>query len=427
MRLSEDSNKLKRLIASMEVVCEAKGRTRVNGATASERTFRMQIDVMKQFARTLHGKGFMLESCENLGEKHINAVFDAWVHERGLSNKTLQNQKSRVKQFMHWVGKPNLADYVRDVDGRYAEKLPQGFRVKTVADESKSWRGAQVDLDELFRKARELDSRYAAMLMLERAFGLRKKEVLLIKPWKADKGDKLELLSEITKNGRYREVPIREGEYGQMQREILDYAKGKCRRWESMAWPDVTLAQAEQRYYGLNRRLGLTKRDLGMTGHGLRAGHAEDIMLLRGVLPATMGGTKGMASERGRTAARYDASRTLGHNREIITSAYIGTESNKPKANASLGHRFCEPIVGFGEGEVFLWVSEKPEPVDGKPGELWLPSDKAQLAYVTAQIVVEGKEVDRLNVKQLVRRHRGVFADVEDRMQTIGLTLLAGE
>jgi hypothetical protein len=234
-------------------------------------------------------------------------------------------------------------------------------------------------------------------------------------------------VGEITKNGRYREVAIREGEYGQMQRQILDYAKGKCRRWESMAWPDVTLAQAEQRYYWLNRQLGLTKKDLGMTGHGLRAGHAEDIMLLRGVLPSTLGGTKDMASERGRTAARYDASRTLGHNREIITSAYIGTESNKPKPNASLGHRFGEAIVGFGEGEVLLWVSEKPEPVEGRPGESVLSREKAQLAYVTAQVVLDGREVERLNVKQLVRRHRGIFADVEDRMQTIGLTLLAGE
>jgi hypothetical protein len=427
MSVMGDSNKLKRLIATIEAVCEAKGRTRVNGAVASERTFRMQIEVMKQFARTLHDKGYIVESCENLGERHVNAVFDSWVHEKELSNKTLQNQKSRVKQFMHWLGKPNLADYVSRIDERYVDKLPQGFRVKTVAEESKSWRGAEVDIAELFSKARELDSRYAAMLMLERAFGLRKKEVLLIKLWKADKGDKLELVGEITKNGRYREVAIREGEYGQMQRQILDYAKGKCRRWESMAWPDVTLAQAEQRYYWLNRQLGLTKKDLGMTGHGLRAGHAEDIMLLRGVLPSTLGGTKDMASERGRTAARYDASRTLGHNREIITSAYIGTESNKPKPNASLGYRFGEAIVGFGDGEVLLWVSEKPEPVEGRPGESVLPREKAQLAYVTAQVVLDGREVDRLSVKQLVRKHRGIFADVEDRMQTIGLTLLAGE
>ena len=89
------SNKTKRLIASFEAVCEANGRKRVNGATASERTFRMQVEIMKQFARTLHGAGYMVEDTGNLGEKHINAVFDAWV-EKGLSAKTLQNQRRRI-------------------------------------------------------------------------------------------------------------------------------------------------------------------------------------------------------------------------------------------------------------------------------------------------------------------------------------------
>jgi site-specific recombinase XerD len=420
-----DSNKTKRLIASMETVCEANGRTRVNGAIASERTFRMQIEVMKQFARTLHEKGYMVEDCANLSEKHVNAVFDAWVH-KGLSAKTLQNQKSRVKHFFSWMKKPQLAHYVSEIESRYKEQMPKGFRVKTVAEESKSWRGAEVDLAELFRKAMTLDSRYAAMLMMARAFGLRKKEVLMIKVWKADKGDKLELVSNITKNGRSREVPMREGEYGQMQRQILEYAQSQCRRRESLGWQDVNFAQAEQRYYGLNRRLGLTKKDLGITGHGLRAGHAEDIMLLKNVLPATMGGTKEMSSATRRTAARYDASRTLGHNREVIASAYIGSESSKPKLNASLGHRFGKSFSGFGiEGEVVLWVTEKPEPVEGMPGQFSLPGVKAQLAYVTAQIVVDGKEVDRLNVKQLVRKHRGSFGETEERLLSIGLSLLA--
>jgi len=422
-----DGAKTKRLIASMEAICEARGRSRVNGAVASERTFRMQKEVMRQFARTLHDQGFMVEDCMNLGERHINAVFDAWV-EKGLSNKTLQNQKSRLKQFCHWMGKPNLAEYVSLIDDRYSEKLPQGFRVKTVAEESKSWRGGEVELEELIRKARAIDTRYAAMLMMERAFGLRKKEVLLIKPWKADKGDKLELISAITKNGRYREVGIRDGAYGEMQRRVLEYAKDKCRRFQSLGWPELSFKQAEQRYYGLNRQIGLTKQDAGMTGHGLRAGHAEDIMLLRGMLPATLGGTTRMAGEQTRKAARYDASRTLGHNREIIVSAYVGTETSKPKVGASLGYRFGEPITGYGiEGEVQLWVTEKPEAVEGMPGQYKLGREKEQLAYVTAQIVREGVELDRLTIRQLVRRNRGVFGEVEDRMQTIGLTLLAGE
>lgn len=423
-----DSRKTKLLIASIEVVCEANGRKRVNGAVASERTFRLQKEVMRQFARTLHEKGLMIEYANNLGEKHIDAVFDAWVIEKGLSPKTLQNQKSRVKLFFQWLGKPNLADYIGRIEARYADRLPNGFRARTVADRSRSWRGADVDLQELFRRAMAIDTRYAAMLMLQRAFGLRKKEALLIKPHKADKGDKLELVGAITKNGRYREVLIRDGEYGAMQRRILEYAKEKCRRWESMAWPDVTLAQAEQRYYGLNRQIGLTKSDMGLTGHGLRAGHAEDVMLLGGMLPATMGGTKRMASENCRKAARYDASRTLGHNREVITSAYVGSETRKPKAGSSLGYQFGIPITGFGiTGEVLLWVTEKPEPVEGQPGQFELPREKSQVAYVTAQILNDGIEGDRLNVRQLVRAYRGTFAEVEDRMQLIGLTLLAGE
>jgi len=427
MNAMAEGGKTKRLIGTMEAVCEAKGRVRVNGAVASERTFRMQMEVMKQFARTLHELGYMVEDCENLGEKHINAVFDAWVG-RGLSSKTLQNQKSRVKQFFHWMGKKNLGEYVSGIEGRYVEKMPNGFRVKTVAEESKSWRGAGVDMEGLIRKAKGVDARYAAMLMLEMGFGLRKKEALLIKVWKADKGDKLELVSEITKNGRYREVEIREGEYGEMQRRILEYAKRQCRRWEGMAWPDLTLAQAEQRYYALNRQIGLTKADLGMTGHGLRAGHAEDVMLLRGVLPATMGGTKDMNGGITRVAARYDTSRTLGHNREVITSAYIGTEGSKPKAGVSLGYRLGEPISGYGiVGEVQLWVTEQAQEVEGEPGRYELRGEKRQLACVTAQVLEGGEEVDRLNVRQLVRKHRGVFGEVEERMNGIGLTLLAGD
>lgn len=428
MNPTGDGVKTRNLIASIEKVCEAHGRTRINGAVASERTFRLQMDVMKQFARTLHEAGFMLEDCANLGVKHIDAVFDKWVRKRKLGAKTLQNQKSRVKQFCLWLGKKELAVHSAEIEGRYTDVFPRGFRVKTVADSSKSERGAGVDLQDLYRKAMAVDSRYAAMLMMQRVFGLRKKEVLLIKLWKADKGNKLELVSAITKNGRPREVPFLKGAYGESQRRILDYAKSMIRRWESMAWPDVTLRQAEQRYYALNRQIGLTKKDMGLTGHGLRTGHAEDVMLIAGVLPATLGGTKGMAPELARKAVTYDVSRTLGHNREVIAGAYVGAAKNKPSQSASLGYRFGDPITGHGiVGQVLLWVTEKPEPLDGASGRFHLPGEKRELAYVTAQFTEDGHEVDRLNVRQLVRKHRGVFADVEDRMDLIGLTLLVGE
>jgi len=418
----------KRFITTLERICEEYGRTRVNGATASERTFRMQVEVMKQFARTLHGLGLMVEMPHNLGIKHIDAVFDEWVNERQLSVKTLQNQKSRIKQFFKWIDKPQLVEYVGRIEERYADQYPKGWRVQTVAVQSKSWRGSGVDIEALISKALAIDSRYGAMLMLERAFGLRKKEVLLIKPWKADKGTYLDVASEIAKNGRHRTVEIRPGEYGAMQRRLLNFAKSICQKHEFLGWPDLTLKQSETRYYSLAKRVGLTKEHAGMTGHGIRAGHAEDILLLQGVLPSTMGGTKAMTSELQRMAAKYDASRTLGHNRIEVTGAYVGSDTSRPKKDVPLGWALGPPIEWGGDDiTVQLWVSEEPRPIEGQEGWFELAPHQAQVAYITAQVLdKEGAEIDRLNVKQLIRKKLELFAGVESRLERIGLTLLDG-
>jgi site-specific recombinase XerD len=422
-----DCNKTKALIASMEAVCEAKGRIRANGATASERTFRMQKEVMRQFARTLHESGFMLEDCQNLGEKHINAVFDAWVHCKGLSTKTLQNQKSRIKRFCQWLGKKNLADYVSRIDERYREKMPQGFRVKTVAEESKSWRGNEVDLKELFRKAKAEDARFGAMLMMEKAFGLRKKEVLLTNPWKAGRAESLNVRENIAKGGKPRDIEIREGEFGQMQLRVLEYAKQHCKRGETMAWPEMSLKQAERRYFYLCERVGLTKRNSGMTGHGLRAGFAEDMMLLDGILPSVLGGVTEMSTRAQRNLSKLKTSKAMGHNRLQITHAYYGKDVRQSKAGEILGHRVGEPMVLSKDSKALLWVSEKPVPVEGSPGQLELPAELVELAYVTVQIVNGAEEVVRQGMDQFLDEHPVAFDAVAARLLSIGLDLREGD
>ena len=417
------SNKTKRLIASFEAVCEANGRKRVNGATASERTFRMQVEIMKQFARTLHGAGYMVEDTGNLGEKHINAVFDAWV-EKGLSAKTLQNQKSRVKQFCLWLGKPQLAGHVSRIDDRYKDRLPQGFRTKTVAETSKSWRRTEVDLGDLIRRAKGEDARFAAMLMLERAFGLRKKEVLLTNPWKAGKDGYLMVRDNIAKGGRPRVIEFRDGEYGRMQMRVLEFARTLCKRWETMAWPDMTLRQAERRYYHLCERVGLTKEQAGLTGHGLRAGFAEDMMLLDGILPSVLGGVTEMSSRQARNVSKITTSRAMGHNRLQITHAYYGKDTRHAKAGQILGHRMGEPLVLSKDAKALLWVSEKPVEVDGSPGRYELVGEKVELVYVTVQIVKGDEEMARLSMSQFLDEHPVAFEAVGSRLSAIGMKLL---
>ncbi|WP_234265205.1 phage integrase N-terminal domain-containing protein [Hydrogenophaga sp. NFH-34] len=422
-----DGAKTKALIASMEAVCESHGRVRLNGAMASERTYRIQMEVMKNFARTLHDAGFMLEDCRNLGAKHVDAVFDAWVA-KGNEAKTLQNQKSRVKQFLRWLVKPELVNYVAQIEKRYPEQWPEGFKVRTIADRSKSERGVDVDVNELIRRALRNDSRHGAMLMMERAFGLRRKEVMLSKLWKADKGDRLELIGSVTKNGRPRVIELEPGEYGRKQREYLDYAKSLIKRTESLAWPDLTLKQAERRYYGCNDQIGLTKSVLGITGHSLRAGFAEDLMLLAGLLPASLGGTKEMSDKEVRRRQKLKTSEALGHSRLVITHAYYGQDQRLAKAGELLGYKFGPPIVGHGiDGRVVLWVSERPEPADDVLGQYRLPGEKAELAVVTAQFLRGDVETDRMSVSQFLQAHEGAAAELEMRLNLLGLTLIDEE
>lgn len=417
-----DRRKTKDLIASIERVCEAHGRRRVNGAVASERTFRMQMDVMKQFARTLHEAGLMLEDIGNLGEKHVDKVFDVWVIDRGLSPKTLQNQKSRVKQFLRWLGKPQLAEHVSAIETRYKDRLPEGFRVRSAAEKSKSWRGNEVELEDLFRRALALDARFGAILMLERAFGLRKKEALLVNPWSAGRvSEHFEVRENIAKGGRYRLIELRGGEYGEMQRQVLKFAKQHCKRWENMAWPDCSLEQAERRYYHLCMRVGLTKAHSGMTGHGLRAGFAEDMMLLRKVLPPVLGGTREMSHRYERLASKLKASDAMGHNRPKVTHAYYGKDTRFACAGTLLGYRFGNPMNMGTEAKAQLWVSEMPVALEGEPGRYFLPDEAAELAYVTVQLLNDEQEIDRQSLGQFLEEHPVAVELVVNRLDIIGL------
>lgn len=71
------------------------------------------------------------------------------------------------------------------------------------------------------RLTRITDPHVQVSLETQQAFGLRRKESILMRPEWADRGDKLVLKSQWTKGGRPREIPIRTAE----QRRALDKAK----------------------------------------------------------------------------------------------------------------------------------------------------------------------------------------------------------
>jgi integrase len=315
--------KLDSFLKSAEAVVRAGAATRINGAVASLRTQEYSLQVVSESCRRLHRLGFLLGNVDGLTRKHIDALVGSWVSQ-GLSNKTIQNQFSRIKVFASWLGKPWLVSDT-GAAGHLPGVDPKSLQVRTVADKSKSLTENGIDVTDLIRRAHAQDERFGAMMLLGVAFGLRKKELLRIKPWKADKGLSLDIDGSVAKNGRFRSIALEAGRCGQAQRMALDHAKSVCRKYDTLGWVGKTFKQNENRYYYFMKRIGLTLAVVGVTGHGLRAEYAENILLLNGLTPFTLGGTKGQMDKAQRDEILTIAQNKLGHGDLHVSAAYVGS------------------------------------------------------------------------------------------------------
>lgn len=416
-----DTHALRKLLRNTAEVINTHGRIRVNGATASERTFRQTHEVMAAFSRRLHRLGFFIEDTASLREKHIRAVVRSWYEDR-MAAKTMQNQYSRVKIFCGWIGKTDIINRERKGIAHYLpEAQADYFRVKTIAEQSKSWSGNGLDPKEILQRAFACDYRHGVMLSMGLTFGLRKKEMLLLKPWRADKGEYLEIADNVAKNGRYRIIPIEDGELGRAQRSALNLAKAMCKKIEPMGWPNMTLKQAENRYFYRMRQLGLTKESLGVTGHGSRAEYAEVTLMLAGVVPPTLGGDAAKVPAQIRDAAMTKVSQALGHNDTHTSGAYYGSFA-RPQAMNRLGGRIGPTIVLSAQPGVTatLWCNPAPRPDEG--GKISIPRSSRRKTSLRA-IVEGGVQTEELAVDEVVRRWPSSKPTILDQVSQLGIDL----
>lgn len=226
----------------------------------------------------------------------------------------------------NWLGKRGMVKHC----SHYLPEVPkEHLVVRTSTDSSKSWAEAGIDVIAKLREADRANPRLGMMLRMQLAFGLRRKEVLLCRPWVADRGDVLQVFPGEGKGNRPRMIPIETD----VQRAVLKGVQGKVGKKEALGWATMTNGksathdQQETKYADLMRRLGLTKIDAGATGHGLRGQYAENKALLEGFVPATLGGVPGQMEKDALTVMKLQVSEALGHSRESITGAYYGTLS----------------------------------------------------------------------------------------------------
>ena len=246
--------------------------------------------------------------------RHATALMQLWERQ-GLSAATLQKRFSYLRQLSRWLGKDGMlhggvSAYLKD---------PVAAERSYVAKVDRTWSGQGIDWAQLIAQIHAYDAYVGAQLTLERELGLRAKEAIMCRPWESDKGNHFEI-SHGSKGGRPRTIPIDTSE----KRSAVDLAQSLVSDpSQYLGSRGNSLRQNISRYYYVLRKFGVTRNDLGVTGHGLRHEYANELYGTLAGQPSPLHGGLPVPTETD-SAARLSVAKHLGHGRRQITSAYLG-------------------------------------------------------------------------------------------------------
>jgi len=278
-----------------------------------------------------------VQNLTDLSAKHVRAVTQVWVN-RGCSASYLASQNTALRRLAIWMGKPDavprLCDLVAD---------PTLYRRSYSALTSKNWETAGIDIEKVFTDMEAECEITGLQLRLILVIGLRAREAVMFKPFAADRGDSL-FISNGTKGGRARIIPVENA----LQRDILErckvVAKGNSRGLVSPN-PGKSVRNNLARFYYLCEKIGITKKALGVTVHGLRHTYASrKYEQHTGTKSPVDGG--GEVSRDVDQRARQDISELLGHSRTTITSSYLGTHQTISRARLANMRTLLDKLQG---------------------------------------------------------------------------------
>ena len=294
----------------------------------SNHTQKKRLDILQLMFAQLRQMGIRLVRVEQLRESHVKKLALRW-EEQGLSAATIQNRISTARMFCEWIGKAGMIkgseQYVTN---------PQSVKRTVAAKKDKSWKAAGVDVKAMIVMVSAYDHYVGMQLRMIAAFGMRREEAVMFKPWASDEGTSIRV-REGTKGGRERSVTITHP----YQREELDAIKASVKKTAHIGNPELNLQQALRRFSYVMERFGLTEDKLGVTAHGLRHEFLNDLFEHVAGIPSpvraaniTTAPENGWASAEQIDFARGQVSESAGHSRLGITNAYIGSTRETKKA-----------------------------------------------------------------------------------------------
>lgn len=295
--------------------------------TVSHKTRHERAQFLRRFFRDLHAKaGFKkLPDPRNLGQKHLRAMVQVWQREH-LAPATIQTYLSFLRGLGMWMGKHG---FVRAP--AYYGLSAEEYQRHESAQRDKSWSAQGIDIDALLAQVFAYDRHVGASLGLIRAMGLRRKESILFRPYEhvaefADTGlpdesrEADRYVRAKGKGGRERWVPLDRP----ARLAALELAQSVViSRDAHMGDPSRDLKRNLRRFDYVLKKFGITLRERGVTGHGLRHEVLIDFYQEKsGVPPPVRGG--GPVSPDLDRAARQAVARLAGHARTRAAGAYCG-------------------------------------------------------------------------------------------------------
>lgn len=250
---------------------------------------------------------------------------------RPYSAAYIQQQLSFLRAYSEWIGKPGLVLPAE----RYVEDKCLVHRTYT-AQRDMSWKGNGVDAINVIGRVAEIDKHVAVQLQVMLAFGLRRKEAVMFAPHAAEvplhalpeahRSDAKYLgflkIKRGTKGGRLRYAAVRTDE----QRGALAAAESMARGQRGhIGRPGLTLKQSLDLFSNVVRQVGLTKKELGITPHGLRHQFAGDLYFDIARVNAPVQDGELLVDAAAMRDAYQQVARQLGHNRPQISNAYLGS------------------------------------------------------------------------------------------------------
>jgi integrase len=198
---------------------------------------------------------------------------------------------------------------------------------RTYVSGPKAWESHKIDpFSLILERVMKVDPRVAAVLFLCYSFGLRLKEAML---WHTKTGVGANGLIHVhhgAKSGRHRDVVL---QCHMLEKMAIEYATRFENPLTGSLVPgmgklgDKDLKKFRRRIYTVARFCGITKKELGITIHGLRhSATCRWYFEITGTLAPILGG--GPVDYLLDRKARTIISRRLGHARLSITDVYLG-------------------------------------------------------------------------------------------------------